>query len=180
MMKIADIPQLIRVGQGTQWDLDQFQDTFARWKDNYGLNLDPEFQRPHVWSEETKIKFIEFILRGGVVQPMRFNSPVFGGETHKNHSDLSEDIVLVDGKQRLNAIMEFIDNKIAVFGGNYLSDFDNPDLVLRSTSITVQVNKLQTKHELYQWYLEMNEGQVAHTQEELDRVRNLMKAATHE
>ena len=179
-MKIADIPELIRVGQGTQWDLDQFETTFNRWTEAYGLNLDPEFQRPHVWSQETKIKFIEFILRGGVVQPLRFNSPVFGGHDHAKHSDLPEDVVLVDGKQRLQAIMEFIDNKIPVFDGKYLSDFDNPDLVLRRTSITVQMNKLQTKRELYQWYLEMNEGQVAHTEEELDRVRNLMKAAANE
>ncbi len=108
-------------------------------------------------------------------QPIRFNSPAFGGANHIKTSDLPETVVLVDGKQRLNAIREFADNKIAVFGGVFLKDFDDGDLLMRRIDILYQVNKLQTKKELLQWYLEMNEGHIAHTKEELDRVREMMK-----
>ena len=73
------------------------------------------------------------------------------------------------------AILEFIDGKIPVFGGNYLNDFDDPDLLIRKAEVNYSVNKLQTKAELYKWYLEMNEGQVAHTAEELDKVRVLLE-----
>jgi uncharacterized protein with ParB-like and HNH nuclease domain len=177
-MKIDDIPQLIYCGSnGVSLDLDYIHDMLERFRSSYGLDLDPEFQRDHVWNMETKIKFLEYILRGGVVQPIRFNSPCFGGWKHEKHSDLPEDVVLVDGKQRLTACLEFIDNKIPVFGGNYLKDFDNPQLLLRKVNMSYFVNKLQTKRELYQWYLEMNEGQIAHTPEELEKVRILMKAA---
>ena len=176
-MKISDIPTLIHVNQGVAWNIEGIPATLERWKESYGLDLDPEFQRGHVWDMETKIKFVEFVARGGVTQPVRFNSPAFGGHTHAKHSDLSEDIVLVDGKQRLTAILEFMDNKIAIFDGNYLKDFDNPHRLLLRMEITYQVNKLQTKRELYQWYIEMNEGQVAHSTEEIERVRQLLKEA---
>lgn len=177
-MKIEDIPALIYFSPGgVMIDLDDIEDTLARFKNSYGLDLDPDFQRGHVWKMETKVKFIEYILRGGVVPPLRFNSPVFGGNSRKKGSDLPDDVVLVDGKQRLNACREFINNEVAVFGGNYLKDFDDPQLLLRKTSMTYSVNKLQTRRDLLQWYLEMNEGQVAHSAEELDRVRSLMDNA---
>lgn len=128
----ANIPTLIHVS----WDLDGIKSTLARFEASYGLDLDPEFQRGHRWEMPTKIKFIEYILRGGVVQPIRFNGPTYGGQPHAKHSDLPEDVVLVDGKQRLTAIIEFMDNKVAVFGGVYPRDFDNPDLLLLRTCIS--------------------------------------------
>lgn len=173
-MKIADIPQLIHVNQATNCDFEEIKPLLKRFKESYGLNLDPDFQRPHVWDENTKVKFVEYILRGGTVPPLRFNSPAFGGHTQEKHSDLNEDVVLVDGKQRLNAVLEFMDNKLEVFGGVFLNEFDNPLLLLRRAGLTYQVNKLQTKKELYRWYLEMNEGQIAHTNDELDRVRKML------
>lgn len=33
--------------------------------ENYDLQLNPEFQRRHVWTQEQQKKYIEFILRGG-------------------------------------------------------------------------------------------------------------------
>jgi len=174
-MNIADIPSLTYVGQGLCLSWDAIDDTLTRWKKSYGIDLDPEFQRGHVWDMDTKIKFIEFMLKGGQVQPLRFNSPVFGGENHAKHSDLPETVVLVDGKQRLTTILDFMANKIPVFGGTHLSDFDKPNLLLMRTDITYNVNKLQTKKELYQWYLEMNEGQVAHSKDELQKVRKLLE-----
>lgn len=36
------------------------------------------------------------------------------------------------------------------------------------------MNKLQTLEEVCQWYLEMNEGQVAHTQDERQKVRDMI------
>lgn len=173
-MKVSDIPQLTHVNSPVSWQIDDIQYTLDRYQKTYGLNLDPEFQRGHVWNEQTQIKFVEFVLRGGVTQPIRFNSPIFGGHTKAKNSDLPNDVVIVDGKQRLTAVMKFVDNKLPVFSGNYLNDFDDPARALRGAELTYQVNKLQTKAELYTWYLEMNEGQVAHSKEELDKVRNLL------
>jgi hypothetical protein len=175
-MKISDIKRLIHCPHGeTSTDFKWLPDMLEHFKSSYGLDLDPEFQRGHVWDLKKKIKFIEYVLRGGTVPPLRFNSPVFGGHPHAKNSDLDESVVLVDGKQRLSAILEFMDNQFPVFGDVYLKDFDNPMLLCSQCRITYTVNKLQTRKELYQWYLEMNEGQVAHTDEELDKVRVMME-----
>lgn len=174
-MKIADIPELIYCPpSGVMLDLDYLEPMLERWKDTYGLDLDPEFQRGHVWTLAIKVKFLEFLFKGGQVPPVRFNSPAFGGHTHSKKSDLDETIFIVDGKQRLTACLEFIQGKIAIFDGKFISDFDDPQLLLRKANMTYIVNRLQTKKELYQWYLEMNEGQIAHTDEELDKVRKLI------
>lgn len=174
-MKIEDIPSLIQVNGGVSVNLNEVQGTLDRWEKSYGLDLNPEFQRGHVWNLETKIKFVEFMLRGGVTRSLLFNSPAYAGDRHEKHSDLPETIVLVDGKQRLTALMEFADNKLPVFSGNYLRDFDKPDNLLRRVTVYYQVNRLQTSRELCQWYLEMNEGQVAHTEAELQKVRDMIE-----
>lgn len=173
--KIADIKPLIHVDSSPiTLDFDWIKEMLAKMQDEYGLDLNPDFQRSHVWKYEQKQKFIEYILRGGVVPPIRFNSPCFGGHRKSKHCDLPDTVILVDGKQRLNACIEFLDDKIDVFGGHFLSDFDNVKTLTRKTGISYTVNKLQTKAEVLQWYLEMNEGQVAHTTEELERVKIML------
>jgi len=172
---IKTIPQLIVMNSGTTWSLGDIEGTLKRWRDSYGLDTDPDFQRGHVWTEVQKVRFIEYLLRGGKAPPLRFNSPAFAGAKHLATSDLSEAIVLVDGKQRLTACLEFLHDKIAVFGGNVFSNFENKERVLNGAEINYQVNKLQMRSELLEWYLQINEGQVAHSEEELTRVRSLLQ-----
>ena len=41
-----------------------------------GLNLNPEFQRAHVWTREQQVAYVEYILRGGEVgRNITFNCP---------------------------------------------------------------------------------------------------------
>src|SRR5437879_5416922 len=68
------------------------------------LNLRPEYQRRLVWSQKKKSLFIESLLMNIPVPP------VFLYE-----SDLSRYEVM-DGQQRLNAIIEFYDNELKLSG----------------------------------------------------------------
>ena len=174
-MNISDIPKLTYCpSNGCHVDLDALPDVLERWGKSYGIDLNPEFQRDHAWSEEIQVKFLEYLFKGGIIPPLRFNGPSFGGDRHEKWSNLPETVVLVDGKQRYTAIKKFMDGELAIFDGNFLKDFDDPKLLLRKANVTYVVNKLQTKRELYKWYLEMNEGQVAHTSAELEKVRKLI------
>lgn len=67
------------------------------------VDLDPEFQRGHVWSTEQQEAFMGHLLSGGVVQPIVFS--ILGNR------DIGKK-VLVDGKQRLNAIRRWMNNEI--------------------------------------------------------------------
>ena len=64
--RFRDIPSFTRDGSW-QCDFDfvyllQFIDEHIK---EYNLQLNPDFQRGHVWTEEQQIAWIEFFLRGG-------------------------------------------------------------------------------------------------------------------
>jgi len=173
-MKFSDLDQLVYVQSPTCASLDYVEHMLDRWNASYGLDLNPDFQRGHVWSESQQAKFIEYLAKGGKCPTIMFNSPVFGG--YLSTGKMSEEVVLVDGKQRLTAVLKFINNNLAIFGGVFIDDFEDKERFLKSTDIMYVVNKLQTRKELLQWYIEINEGQVAHTLEEITRVKCLLES----
>jgi len=132
------------------------------------LQLNPDFQRGHVWTEEQQIAFVEFALRGGLTgQHIYFNHPGW-------QRSYQGDFVLVDGLQRITAVRRFIHNEIPAFG-TYCKDFKGR--LPRRAQFVICVNKLKTRAEVLRWYIEMNDGGVVHSSEEIERVRKLMKKA---
>lgn len=131
-------------------------------------DLDPPFQRAHVWTEQQRITFVEFMLRGGKgSNQIRFNCVGW-------RDDYRGPFVLVDGKQRLEAVRRFMADDLGVFGGHKFSDFDDK-LRLMHVDFIIMVNNLPDEESVLQWYLDINAGGVAHTSEELDKVRQMLK-----
>lgn len=150
-----------------------------------GLDLDPDFQRGHVWTGMHRTRYVEHLLRGGQHgRVIVWNSPTYAYHDRRADADLPTTLVIVDGKQRLTAIRMFIAGEVEVFGGNRLSDFDGTSQrdILMSTSnvlrLTMHMHGLQYRRELLDLYLQLNEGSIAHAPEELDRVRSLRDAAS--
>jgi hypothetical protein len=131
----------------------------------YGLDLNPDFQRGYVWTESQQIAYVEFILRGGRS----------GLDIYFNHPgwmiDFKGPFVIVDGKQRLNAVMRFLNNEIKVFG-YYYKEFE--DRLPSNVYFDFYINDLPTRKEVLTWYLEFNSGGTVHTKKELDKVRKLI------
>lgn len=172
-MKITsfkNIPQFTRSGQ---WECNYHWNRLLSFIkeliSDSSLNMNPDFQREHVWTEKQQIKFIEFFLQGGTTgRVLYFNNPSWRVKASTKYNDF----VIVDGKQRIRAIERFMNNEIQVFG-SYLSDFkDEPRF--SNGSFLVNVNDLQTKKEVLQWYLEMNSGGTVHTDEEIEKVKLLL------
>jgi hypothetical protein len=130
--------------------------TIANYITNDGLDLDPPFQRGYVWSEKQRTDFMEYVLRNGELSPIYFNSPDWSRSYMKDTSNL----VLVDGKQRLTAILDFIDNKVPVFGGYYCNEIEG--LKLWKFNITIAINSL-SEADAVRWYISMNTGGSVHT-----------------
>ncbi len=129
----------------------------------FNVDLNPLFQRGHVWTEKQQIAYVEFILQGGKSgKDIYFNCP--------NWEDNEGDMSLVDGKQRLTAVLKFLDDELKVFG-HYLSEFEDSLHVL--TCFNFHINNLNDK-EVLEWYLSLNSG-IAHTDDELNKVRNMIK-----
>lgn len=179
MMKVNDIPKFFPAPPyniNMPWGhierrLEEWNDDKNTIKGALGLDLDPDFQRGHVWTEEKQIAYIEYCLKGGTYSRLiLFNHPGWMGNWNGQ-------MVLVDGKQRLEAVRKFVRNELPVFGGIKLNDFDDPKRLLRSGNCEMifGVNKLQTRAEVLEWYLQLNDGGVIHTKEELDKVRRLLE-----
>ena len=57
-------------------------------KKDYGLDLEPDFQRAHVWSKDKQIAYVEFCLREGKSsRDIYFNCPAYGNHHEKRKSD---------------------------------------------------------------------------------------------
>lgn len=129
------------------------------------MDLDPDFQRDHVWTEAQQIAWLEFFFRGGKTgRTIYFNHP--GWMSHWNGT-----LTLVDGKQRLEAIRRFLENEIPIFG-SYRNEYtDKPWGPLHGLEICV--NNLKTRKAVIRWYLDMNAGGTPHTSAEISKAYDL-------
>ena len=172
-MKFQDIPQFAGGGgYEVNVPLDQLIDTMKRYQDEYGLILEPDFQRGHVWNINQRIKYMEYFLQGGKSGLIIYlNQPSW--QSNKQFS--YDEFVLVDGLQRLTTLIMFMNNNLEIFGNNKLSDFtDKIRMSSANFNLRINVNNLKTKKEVLTWYLEMNSGGTPHTESELNKVKDLI------
>lgn len=170
MMKAKDIKKLTGEGRYiSDIQLDHLKDKIRDWQANLGLQLNPDFQRGHVWTEQQQIAFVEFILRGGRTTPIQFNHPQW-------MNSFKGEFVCVDGLQRLTALLRFLDNDLPVFEGNRMNDIEDLDVLLRRTDVQFRINDLKTRADVLTWYLEMNTGGTVHTKDEISKVMRLLIA----
>lgn len=171
--KFADIPRFTREGS---YAVDYPIDSLVKWitdeEKEAGLQLDPDFQRGHVWTEEQQIAYMEFFLRGGKTgRTLYFNCPSWHGSVPAGEYD---EYVCVDGLQRITAIMRFMQDEIRVFGSLYSEYTDSPRMV--QDTIRVNINDLKTRKEVLQWYIDMNTGGTPHAEAEIKKVSDMLKA----
>lgn len=166
------IPQFTEFGNYTvtvPWNAIERQ--LESFGEGTGIDLDPDFQRGHVWTELQQVRFVEFILRGGRSgKDILFNQPSWRSGPIRD----DEPMQLVDGKQRLQAARRFMNGEIRAFG-TLRSEFAEARLPL-NVHFDFTVNDLKTRAEVLQWYLDLNDGGVVHASEEIARVRGLLAA----
>lgn len=176
MARFQDIPQFTRsAGYMVNVGLDYLARHYARYVVEYGLDVCPDFQRGYVWKPEQKVRFMEYMLRGGLSGlDIYINAPTWRtGLFGAGHPEAW--CVLVDGKQRLDAALGFLNNEFPIFGGSFYRDFtDRPRITC--CNFRWHVNDLTTREECLQWYLDLNTGGTIHTEDELSKVRGLITA----
>lgn len=132
----------------------------------YGLNLDPDFQREHVWTPQQQTGFIEYILMGGELSKVL----VFAADNWS--AGTTTQMVLVDGKQRLEAVRAFLRGEVYAFRRT----FQQLGGRLRMTKHNFQwrVVEVATRADMLKLYLALNAGGTPHAPEELQRVQALL------
>lgn len=169
-MKFKDIPQMTRDGNyRVHVDWAYIEEWIEKERGDLNLNLDPDYQRAHVWTEEQQRRYVEFVLRGGQgSSEIRFNCVGW-------MMDFRGPFEIVDGKQRLEAVRAFLRDDLGVFDQRIKRSGFEGHLRSVCCRFHVHINDLETRKEVLQWYLDINAGGVAHTNNEIKRVRELLE-----
>lgn len=95
------------------------------WRNEEKLEIRPDFQRKEVWSAAAKIMLIDTILNNIPMPKIYVESIMRDGKTYR---------IVIDGQQRLTAIFDFLDDKLAlkkpyegILAGKKYSDLPQED-----------------------------------------------------
>lgn len=166
-MNFREIPQFPRAVYSIDVDLSYLQESIGRYEHNYNLDMNPWFQRGHVWTEAQQVAFLEYFLRGGFSgKDIFFNCPGW-------HDTYDGDMVLVDGLQRLTAILSFLRGEIKAFGQT-VDEFGS--LLTCQNTLKFHINNLREEKEWVQWYIDFNAGGTPHSEAEIQRVQERLAA----
>lgn len=174
MARFRDIPQLPRAHYEVHIAWRSLETSLESWNETAGgefggIDMNPEYQRGHVWSREQQISYVEYILRGGEVgMNITWNSPDWA-------SDFKRPTELVDGKQRLEAARAFLRDEFPAFGTLCTKYEDRMGPM--DPRFAFRVCRLETREEVLQLYLNINAGGTPHTDQELDLVRDMLNEA---
>jgi hypothetical protein len=152
MPRFRDIPQIsvANYSANTSW-CGLSEKLCGMWGNINGeIIMDPDYQRGHVWTKRQQTEYIEYILRGGISgKDIYWNCPGW-------MSDFRGPMELVDGKQRINAVLKFQENKVKVFDHYFREFTDKLDWVRHQ--FLFHVNDLKNRADVIQWYLDLNSG----------------------
>ncbi|PWB21352.1 DUF262 domain-containing protein [Comamonas sp. JNW] len=143
------------------------------------LELEPDFQRGHVWTPEQRTAYMESFLRGRAPKRILFNCPGWisnhtkGGDIKQSHMQC------IDGLQRLTTMRLFMRDEVQVFGGITASLLNGTSFDPRRTGnmFNIAIYEFNTRRDLLQFYLDLNSGGTVHSKNELARVKALLDGA---
>jgi len=156
------------------------------------LDINPNYQREHVWSKEQASFFMGHILEGGWVSPfvirrydsLRVSPSVRADELNVYDKPCPPDEV-VDGKQRLTAILDWYHNKIPAILSNkdtlFLSELSKEDqryITGMSGPVFTMGYVILSDLDVLKLYVRLNRGGTVHTKEEIDRVYDMIDDLT--
>ena len=140
MARFRDIPLFPRAHYEVDVDWHFLESFISRAIKEDGLNLDPDFQRAHVWTREQQVAYVEYILKGGEVgRNLTFNAKGWGYDL------VTGSYEIVDGKQRLEAARAFLRDDFPVFG-HYRSEYT--DRMRLHAGFKWRICSLETRQEV--------------------------------
>lgn len=179
--KNSNISEINRFGQLTIWkgqeieivkvdtDLSKMYRKYAEEE----IDLNPEYQRELVWTDKQKQDYILAILK----QRAKI-TPVIIEKLTEQGTVLYE---ILDGKQRLTALFDYIDNKYPLKTGEYFKDLSTKDMNV-ITRARVNYTRITSYKECdvpldfkLAYFLEINALGTKITDEHIEKIENKLK-----
>ncbi len=138
------------------------------WDKNNRLELRPDFQRNEVWTRSAQIMLIDTIIKGIPIPKIYIKSVIKEGNTYR---------VVIDGQQRLTAILKFVNDKLALnnpYCGEYVGKKfkDLPEEIKNEIlRYKIDINEIfnPTDEEIRDLYARVNKYTVQLNKQELRR-----------
>jgi hypothetical protein len=133
---------------------------------SFGVEVDPPYQRGLEWSLEDKQLLINSILKD-----LDIGKFVFVRNSYKEEG---AGYTVLDGKQRLNAIREFYEDRFTYNGLKYseLSFVDQYMFTGKGISYAYINGENLTEKDIVRYFLRLNQGGVVVSKEHLDKIAN--------
>lgn len=142
---------------------------------NGSFELEPDFQRGHVWTGAQRVAFVESLIRKTAPARLLFNCPGWSRSTDGSGDIADNTFQCIDGLQRLTAVRKFMAGEFTVFGGYSVAALKGSPFDLSRYRLQMAVYEFNTRAELLQFYLDLNAGGTVHALAELERVRGLLE-----
>jgi len=149
------------------------------------LDIDPDFQRGHVWDDAQRIAYVEHVLCGGETGKnllVAHTGKLSHYKTRPDGTVYLPDYVLVDGKQRLDAVRRFMRDEFTVFAGvagkaeGYLWSQLGRSLARKiGLAFRWRLVVCKDRRDILRLYVMFNAGGTAHSRDEIERVRAMME-----
>lgn len=139
---------------------------------HFGVDMDPDYQRGYVWNMEDKLLLIDSIFANIDIGKFVF---VRVNDTKWHETGISYEIL--DGKQRLSAIVEYYENRFP-YNGKYYNELSAKDRrTFNEKSISMADLDSATQKTVYQCFLMLNRGGRQMDKAHLNHVAELLAKA---
>ena len=145
-----------------------------------GWDLNPDYQRGAVWTKKQQSQFVGFLLEGGQTPLifLQFYQKQDNAPLGTKYWELQSEVI--DGQQRLRAILDWMDGKIPAELTNereiWWKDLNECDI---NSLPTVKVAQLDIpRAERLRFYIRLNRGGTYHSDSEIQKVRDLLAKET--
>jgi hypothetical protein len=135
---------------------------------NGELETSPAFQRGSVWTLEQKQEWIKSIMDRLPLPAIFINEHQYGKGAY------GDKIVIIDGKQRVEAILGFINNEFPVNGEYYKDQDDLFKRGFQQAGIPIVTCQFETEKECIELYVRLLTTGTQHTTEEIEKARGLL------
>lgn len=139
------------------------------------VNLDPEYQRDFVWTVRQQQEYIQAVLDGKV-------EPVIYACLEMDDKNIAEDVYeILDGKQRLNALFNFLVGKVSLPNGTFFENLSQKDAMF-FRMLNLNVHRLTTNgfyrnltnQEKLEIFLTLNEKGTRLSDSDLAHAKNVL------
>lgn len=185
MNKIENVNKIIKAQKTSSWTamgytvnlriprlkavLEDYCDVESGTLNSTNMNLiTPNFQRElGNWTIDMKKMYIQNLILGAPTNLILYTL---------DKSIANWKCKILDGQHRINAILEFMENKFSVFDEVFYSDLENhPNFHFNNSKNSLTIHDFLTEKDAAQFYIDINSG-ITHTPEDINKAKNYINS----